>query len=72
MQPRDLTNRQRERLAEQIGRHLGYYTRLTKRLDKIGMEPTSDLYRTAQAALNGVHSLRVTTLYLSMDEGKTG
>ena len=54
--------------AEQIGPQLAYFYRLVKRLDAVGMDPRTELYRSARLAFDAVHGLRITTMYLALDE----
>lgn len=72
MQPRDLTEQQRRILAGQCARQLEYLSKLVRRLDAIGMDRGSTLYREAVEAHDAALRLRMETHYLSLPEGQVG
>ena len=65
----ELNEQQARALQPIIGRHLRFYGKLCKRLDRLGIDPRREMYRQIQNTYNCVHALSVKLHYAVCKSG---
>lgn len=66
---RELTRDEAMKLQPIIGRYLRFTGKLTKRLDHLGIDPTSEVYQASLRAFNGLHALSAALHYATCESG---
>jgi hypothetical protein len=65
----DLSAEQIERLKAHVARRLAWLNRLIDRMDRLGWDPTDELYQAALHARSGMHELHVASHYATLPRG---
>ncbi len=69
MDSRTIKHAHARRIADEIGRSLGYLSRLSARMDAVGFPPDDKLRMLVARAHEAMHALRVEAHYLGCQNG---